>query len=132
RYGMNVRLKVRLARVAIVASAGFAMAQLIFVSNAFAQEPTPPLDQAEVGRVIVTGSNIPTAQEESSLPVTRYSADWLEKSGANAPVEGFSGDLGLRGRPGSSMRIFFICSKNRRLPTLRYSSRSRAMTCSRT
>src|SRR6266581_3601659 len=64
------------------------MAQLIFVSNAFAQEPTPPLDQAEVGRVIVTGSNIPTAQEESSLPVTKYSADWLEKSGANAPVEG--------------------------------------------
>jgi iron complex outermembrane receptor protein len=38
--------------------------------------------------VIVTGSNIPTAQEESSLPVTKYTADWLEKSGANAPVEG--------------------------------------------
>jgi iron complex outermembrane receptor protein len=64
------------------------MTRLVFASNAFAQEPAPPAGEAEVGRVIVTGSNIPTAQEESSLPVTKYTADWLEKSGANAPVEG--------------------------------------------
>jgi iron complex outermembrane recepter protein len=85
---MNVRLRLGLARVALVVSLGFAMARLVCVSNAFAQEPPLPLDQVEVGRVIVTGSNIPTAQEESSLPVTRYTADWLKKSGANAPVEG--------------------------------------------
>jgi iron complex outermembrane receptor protein len=84
---MNVRLKLGLARIALVASAGLAMARLTFVSNAFAQEPPFP-SQLEVERVIVTGSNIPTAQEETSLPVTRYTADWLKKSGANAPVEG--------------------------------------------
>ncbi len=86
---MNVRLKLGLARVVLVASIGFAIARLIFVSDAFAQELTlPPTVTGEAERVIVTGSNIPTAQEESSLPVTRYSADWLQKAGANAPVEG--------------------------------------------
>jgi iron complex outermembrane receptor protein len=64
------------------------MARLIFVSNAFAQEPTLPPDLAQVGRVIVTGSNIPTAQEQASIPVTTYTAQWLEKSGANTPTEG--------------------------------------------
>ena len=61
----------------------------------FAQSPTPsptpapsPEAVAETERVIVTGSNIPTAQEESSLPVTRYTAEWLQKSGADTPVEG--------------------------------------------
>ena len=38
--------------------------------------------------MIVTGSNIPTAQEESSLPVTKYTAELLQKSGADTPVEG--------------------------------------------
>jgi iron complex outermembrane receptor protein len=85
---MNVRLKLGLGRVAFVVGLGSAMARLIFVSNAFAQEPTLLPGTAEVERVIVTGSNIPTAQEESSLPVTKYTADWLKKSGANAPVEG--------------------------------------------
>ncbi len=42
----------------------------------------------ETERIIVTGSNIPTAQEESSLPVTKYTAEWLRKSGAGTPVEG--------------------------------------------
>jgi iron complex outermembrane receptor protein len=64
------------------------VARLIFISSAFAQEPAPPPSQLEIERVIVTGSNIPTAEEESSLPVTKYTADWLAKSGANAPVEG--------------------------------------------
>ncbi len=87
---MKVRLNLGPARVALAASVGLALARLILVSNAFAQEPAPPsgLGTAEAERVIVTGSNIPTAQEESSLPVTKYTADWLEKSGANAPVEG--------------------------------------------
>jgi iron complex outermembrane recepter protein len=79
---MNARLKLRLRPVA------FAIAPLLFVSNALAQDRGLPPGTAEVGRVIVTGSNIPTAQEESSLPVTIYTADWLQKSGANAPVEG--------------------------------------------
>jgi len=66
---------------------GPAVVGLIFASNAFAQEPPPPTT-AEVQRVIVTGSNIPTAQEETSLPVTTYTADFLQKAGAGTPVEG--------------------------------------------
>jgi iron complex outermembrane receptor protein len=85
---MNVRLKLGLGRVAFVVGLGSTVARLIFISNAFAQEPMPLPGEAEVGRVIVTGSNIPTAQEETSLPVTKYTADWLKKSGANTPVEG--------------------------------------------
>jgi iron complex outermembrane receptor protein len=75
-----------LARVAFAASVGL---PVIFASNAFAQEPLlPPTTAVEVERVIVTGSNIPTAQEETSLPVTTYTADWLMKAGAGTPVEG--------------------------------------------
>lgn len=85
---MKVGLKLGLGRVAFVVGLGSTVARLIFISSVFAQEPPPPSLQAEVERVIVTGSNIPTAQEESSLPVTKYTADWLKKSGANAPVEG--------------------------------------------
>src|SRR4030095_6400351 len=85
---MNVRLNLRMGRAAFVVGLGFAMARFVFVSSAFAQGPAPAPFEAELERVIVTGSNIPTAQEESSLPVTRITADWLEKSGANTPVEG--------------------------------------------
>jgi hypothetical protein len=63
---------------------------LLLPSTTFAQEISPtPADVAEVERVIVTGSNIPTAQEESSLPVTKYTAEFLRKTGAGTPVEGF-------------------------------------------
>ena len=85
---MNLRLKLAMGRVAFVAGFGSAVAQLIFASSASAQEPTPTPFQVEVERVIVTGSNIPTAQEESSLPVTKYTGKWLQKSGAGTPVEG--------------------------------------------
>ena len=65
----------------------------LVVSGVFAQSPTPtpapsPEAVAETERVIVTGSNIPTAEEESSLPVTKYTGEWLQKSGADTPVEG--------------------------------------------
>src|SRR4029453_8681548 len=92
----NVLNKFGFARFALVAGAGL---PLIFASNAFAQAaPPPPPDtlgglgapptEAVTERVIVTGSNIPTAQEESSLPVTTYTADFLTKAGAGSPVEG--------------------------------------------
>jgi iron complex outermembrane recepter protein len=89
---MNVRLTLGVARVGLAVSVGTAVAGLILTSNApqaRGQEP-PPLSPgtAEIGRVIVTGSNIPTAQEESSLPVTRYTAEFLQQSGAGTPVEG--------------------------------------------
>jgi iron complex outermembrane receptor protein len=95
---MNVRFKLGLARVAFVAAVGPAMARLIFSSNAFAQAPPPSgvtytgevaaPTEAVAERVIVTGSNIPTAAEQASIPVTTYTAQWLEKSGANTPTEG--------------------------------------------
>src|SRR5213596_1883700 len=78
---MNVRLKLSLARVALVASVGSASARLIFAANAFGQEPAPP-GVAEVERVIVTGSMIPTAEEVGSNPVFSLSRDLINKSAA--------------------------------------------------
>jgi len=51
---------------------------LIFVSNAFAQESA---EVTEVERVIVTGSNIPTAEETGPNPVDTYRPADLEKLG---------------------------------------------------
>jgi iron complex outermembrane recepter protein len=89
----NVLNKFGFARIAFVAGAGL---PLLFASNAFAQAPPPPppdtvgapVGEALAERVIVTGSNIPTAQEQASIPVTTYTAQWLQKAGANTPVEG--------------------------------------------
>jgi iron complex outermembrane receptor protein len=54
-------------------------------ASASAQAPAP---EAVAERVIVTGSYIPTAETESALPVTVYTAEVLHKQGANTPVEG--------------------------------------------
>ena len=81
----NVLNKFGSVRVALVAGAGL---PLIVASNAFAQAPPPPPPtEAVAERVIVTGSNIPTAAEQASIPVTTYTAQWLQKSGSNTPVE---------------------------------------------
>jgi len=50
--------------------------------------PAPANTEATTERVIVTGSYIPTAETESALPVTVYTAEVLKKQGANTPVEG--------------------------------------------
>src|SRR4029453_3981180 len=87
----NVLNKFGSVRIAFVTGVGF---PLIFASNAFAQAPAPPQEPVvppttvETERVIVTGSNIPTAQEETSLPVTKYTPAWLVKGGGGTPVEG--------------------------------------------
>jgi iron complex outermembrane recepter protein len=86
----NVLNKFGFVRIALVAGAGL---PLIVASNGFAQAPPPPAPpgppvEAVAERVIVTGSNIPTAQEQASIPVTTYTAQWLMKSGSNTPVEG--------------------------------------------
>ena len=76
---------------------GLALAALLIVnSNAFSQEAVPPTSGANAGvgvtaeteRVIVTGSYIPTSETETALPVTVYTAEVLQKQGANTPVEG--------------------------------------------
>jgi iron complex outermembrane receptor protein len=72
-------------RSALVAAVGI---PLVFAGSAFAQAPTPASTEATTERVVVTGSYIPTAETESALPVTVYTAEVLKKQGANTPVEG--------------------------------------------
>jgi len=66
----------------------------LIAASAYAQAPAPvpnapaPSTEATTERVIVTGSYIPTAETESALPVTVYTAEVLKKQGANTPVEG--------------------------------------------
>src|ERR1700730_19022978 len=82
----NVLNKLGILRVAFVASVGF---PLIFASNAFAQLPAPatagattaPAGEATAERVIVTGSNIPTAEETGPNPVDTYRPQDIEKLG---------------------------------------------------
>src|SRR5437773_8871952 len=78
-------------RIAFVASVGF---PFIVASNAFAQAAppppgaaAPPAPAAEVERVIVTGSNIPTAEEVGPNPVFNLNRDLINKSGAGTTTE---------------------------------------------
>jgi outer membrane receptor protein involved in Fe transport len=76
----------KFVRLALMAGVGF---PFIFASNAFAQLPAPavpanpaaPPTTAEVERVIVTGSNIPTAEETGPNPVDTYRPQDMEKLG---------------------------------------------------
>src|ERR1043166_2722483 len=70
-------------RSALAAGVGL---PLLVAASAYAQAPAAP--EATTERVIVTGSYIPTAETESALPVTVYTAEVLHKQGANTPVEG--------------------------------------------
>ncbi|MFL6589503.1 MAG: TonB-dependent receptor domain-containing protein [Chthoniobacterales bacterium] len=81
-------------RTALAAAVGVPF----LIASAYAQNPTPTAgpsapnapvqSEATTERVIVTGSYIPTAETESALPVTVYTAEVLRKQGANTPVEG--------------------------------------------
>src|SRR5262249_33285321 len=80
----------RFVRLALMASVGF---PFILASNVFAQLPAPavptepgigapaPAGAAEVERVVVTGSNIPTAEETGPNPVDTYRPQDIEKLG---------------------------------------------------
>ena len=91
----NVLNKFGFLRIALVASVGF---PLIFASNVFAQVAAPPVQpgevtampgaapapapgQAEVERVVVTGSNISTAEETGPNPVDTYRPQDIENLG---------------------------------------------------
>src|SRR5205814_9104354 len=81
----NVLNKLGFLGAIFVATVGF---PLIFASNAFAQLPAPPAPApgapagvAEVERVVVTGSNIPTAEEIGPNPVDTYRPQDIEKLG---------------------------------------------------
>src|SRR6266550_2642011 len=83
---MTKKVLTKFVRVAFTASAGL---PLIFAANAFAQLPAPavpaapgaPAPAAEVERVVVTGSNIPTAEETGPNPVDTYRPQDIEKLG---------------------------------------------------
>src|SRR5215475_7425152 len=78
--------KFRFLRMTLIACVGV---PLIIASNAFAQLPAPavpanpaaPAPTAEVERVVVTGSNIPTAEETGPNPVDTYRPQDIEKLG---------------------------------------------------
>jgi iron complex outermembrane recepter protein len=79
----NVLNKVGFFRSAFIVSVGF---PLVFAWNASAQLPAPavpgsPAPTAEVERVVVTGSNIPTAEETGPNPVDTYRPQDIEKLG---------------------------------------------------
>src|ERR1700757_1901564 len=83
----------RFVRLALIASVGF---PLILASNAFAQLPAPavpaepgapPPSAAEVERVVVTGSNIPTAEETGPNPVDTYRPQDIEKLGIRSATD---------------------------------------------
>jgi iron complex outermembrane receptor protein len=62
----------------------------LIVSNAFAQNPSPAPaggGQAEVERVIVTGSNIPTAEEVGPNPVDTYRRDDITRLGVRTTTD---------------------------------------------
>src|SRR4051794_1694785 len=75
-------------RMALVVCVGIL---LIIAASAFAQNPPPPpplptgagpaLPSTEVERIIVTGSNIPTAEEVGPNPVDTYNRENINKSG---------------------------------------------------
>src|SRR5437667_10899076 len=80
----------RFVRLAVMASVGF---PFILASNAIAQlaapavpaQPGAPAPTAEVERVIVTGSNIPTAEETGPNPVDTYRPQDIERLVAGVP-----------------------------------------------
>src|ERR1700726_5001630 len=90
----NVQKTLGLIRVALIACVGF---PLIIASSARAQEPAPAASPAPAGagaggevtaeRVIVTGSNIPTAEEVGPNPVDTYRRDDITRLGVRTPTD---------------------------------------------
>jgi iron complex outermembrane receptor protein len=84
--------KARFLRTGFIASVGF---PLILASKAFGQLPAPavpaepgaPAPTAEVERVVVTGSNIPTAEETGPNPVDTYRPQDIEKLGIRSATD---------------------------------------------
>jgi outer membrane receptor protein involved in Fe transport len=81
----NVLKKFGFIRIALAACVGF---PLTIATSVFAQGPTPHPEEATTERVFVTGTSIPTTETESALPLTVYSAEVLQKIGANTVAEG--------------------------------------------
>ena len=83
---MRINSKSGLSRAAVVLSV---VLPFFALARVFAQAPAAPPPgapatgaTAEAERVIVTGSNIPTAEEVGPNPVTNLNRDYIEKTGA--------------------------------------------------
>src|SRR5439155_22693286 len=91
----NVLAKLISLRFALVATVVPVAAGLILASNAFAQLPAPavpaepgaPAPTAEVERAVVTGSNIPTAEETGPNPEHTYRPQDIEKLGIRSATD---------------------------------------------
>src|SRR5260370_37846661 len=81
-----------LIRVALVVAVAF---PLFIAMSARAQEPAPTAPptgaaaatEATAERVIVTGSNIPTAEEVGPNPVDTYRRDHITRLGVRTPTD---------------------------------------------
>src|SRR5437762_8230774 len=72
----------------ISASVGGLFALLACSVSAQNPSPTPGIPtEAEAERVVVTGSNIPTAEETGPDPVDTYRPEDIEKLGARNPTD---------------------------------------------
>src|SRR5260370_40034273 len=86
----NRRTKIEFVRLASVASVGFS---LLFVANTFAQNPPPPPGapapsaEATAERVIVTGSNLPTAGATRRTAVGNYRTGDHQQLGVINPMQ---------------------------------------------
>ena len=93
----NVQKTLGLIRVALVAGVAF---PLIIATSARAQAPAPPktgsnvapaggaaATEATAERVVVTGSNIPTAEEVGPNPVDTYRRDDITRLGVRTPTD---------------------------------------------
>ena len=70
------------------------LAGMFFVSTTLAQEPPPPAagappagGTAEVERVVVTGSNIPTSEEVGPNPVDTYRREDIVRLGVRSATD---------------------------------------------
>jgi iron complex outermembrane recepter protein len=87
----NVLKKLGLLRAVLVAGVGL---PLIIATSARAQDvnpapenPAPPQPEQTAERVIVTGSNIPTAEEVGANPVLMLNRDVIKKAGVRTTEE---------------------------------------------
>src|SRR6266540_3680662 len=83
---MNSQFKLRSVGVAFAAGLGVALLS-VPVASGQNPSPAPASTVAEVEPVIVTGSNIPTAEEVGPNPVDTYRPGDIEKLGVRNPTD---------------------------------------------
>jgi iron complex outermembrane receptor protein len=75
----NMFKKLEFVRIAFVASVGLPL----FITSVNAQNPSPAPGEATAAAVVVTGSNIPTAEEVTANPLDTLTTADIDRSGAS-------------------------------------------------